>query len=95
MSRPFWGKIRYKPARAESHLENRSSRGTLAKLLQLPIFKSLDEIFLRKYFNFIVTRIVPDEYDLLNKIDQIILTSMKPIAHFLAGRILLAGQIKK
>ena len=48
-----------------------------------------------KYFNFVVTRLVPDSYELLCKVDRMLLRIMKPIAPFLAGRVLFSARIKK
>ena len=47
------------------------------------------------YFNLFVTRIVPDRFEILSKIDRLLLISLKLFGRFLAGRILLAGHISK
>ena len=47
--------------------------------------KSLHGRDLDKHFNFLVTRIVPDRFDLLAKIDRLLLVMLKPFARFLAG----------
>ncbi len=61
----------------------------------LLITKPLKDLALTKYFSFIVTRLVPDKYTVLNKFDRILLALMNPIGKFVAGRILAAGFIKK
>jgi ubiquinone/menaquinone biosynthesis C-methylase UbiE len=59
------------------------------------ITKPLPTLEFKDYFNFLVTRIVPDRYDALAKVDRILLTALKPIGHLLAGRVLFAGRIFK
>ncbi|MGE0827296.1 MAG: class I SAM-dependent methyltransferase [Candidatus Binatia bacterium] len=59
------------------------------------ITKSLHSLEFKKYFNFIVTRLVPDRYESLAKIDRILLMILKPVAYLLAGRVLLSGHIEK
>ena len=59
------------------------------------ISKPLGTILVKKYFNFVVTRIVPDRYDWVCRIDRVMMMVLKPIAGFLAGRVLLAGNIMK
>lgn len=48
-----------------------------------------------KYFNFLVTRLVPDRYELLCKVDRMLLRIMKPIGPLLAGRVLFSARIEK
>ncbi|WP_275098480.1 class I SAM-dependent methyltransferase [Sedimenticola hydrogenitrophicus] len=48
-----------------------------------------------KYYNFLVTRIVPDRFVAFSKVDRLLLIMLKPIAHFLAGRIFFSIQIAK
>jgi ubiquinone/menaquinone biosynthesis C-methylase UbiE len=59
------------------------------------ITERLDTIVFKTYFNFLVTRVVSDKYDFLSKLDRVLLIILKPIAHVLAGRILLSGRIAK
>ncbi len=59
------------------------------------IVKPLRKVVFKKYFNFLVTRIIPDRYDYFSKIDRLLLILLRPIAPFLAGRILFSGHIKK
>jgi ubiquinone/menaquinone biosynthesis C-methylase UbiE len=56
---------------------------------------AMQRLDLEKYFNFLVTRIFPDRYDLLSKIDRGILIMLNPIGHLLGGRVLLSGPIVK
>jgi len=50
---------------------------------------------LEKYFNFFVTRVVPDRFDLLGKIDRAVLSLLRSLAPYLAGRVLLASRVEK
>lgn len=47
------------------------------------------------YFNFLVNRIVPDRYDMLARIDRLLLVLLRPIAPLLAGRVLFSGRVVK
>lgn len=57
------------------------------------ITASLDSLLFKKYYNFLVTRLVPDKFEVLNKIDRASLIALGPAASLLAGRILGAGTI--
>jgi len=59
------------------------------------INKSLSGLVLRDYFYFIVNRVVPEKYDVLNKIDRGILVMCGYLGRYLAGRIFVAGNIDK
>jgi hypothetical protein len=48
-----------------------------------------------KYFNFFVTRIIPDKYLFLRKLDRVLLIVFSPISFILGGRVLVAGELKK
>jgi ubiquinone/menaquinone biosynthesis C-methylase UbiE len=48
-----------------------------------------------KYFNFLVTRIVPDRFRSLNKLDRIALKLLGPLGYFLAGRIVFVGRLQE
>lgn len=48
-----------------------------------------------RYFNFVVTRLVPDRSDFLAKLDQLLLRLLRPIGSFLAGRVLFSARIRK
>lgn len=54
-----------------------------------------DNIVLRKYFYFIVNRVLPEKYDLLNQMDRMTLTLAGFIGRWIAGRVLVAGIVKK
>ena len=51
------------------------------------IEKPLHARDLDKHFNLLVTRIVPDRFEFLAKIDRLLLVILKPFARFLSGRI--------
>jgi len=48
-----------------------------------------------KHFNFIATRLIPDRFRLFAKLDQLLLRALRPIASFLAGRVLFSARIRK
>ena len=59
------------------------------------ILEKIEKILLKKYFYFLVKRIFPDKYIFLGMLDKILLSLLFPLGFLLAGRILLAGKIKK
>jgi len=61
------------------------------QLITAPIGK----LELKKYFNFLVTRILPDRFTTLCKIDRFLLTLLSDFGYLLAGRVLLSGRIVK
>lgn len=48
-----------------------------------------------KYFSFFVARIVPDKYNILSRLDRLLLIAMGPAAYLFAGRVLITARIKK
>lgn len=56
---------------------------------------SMLEIEIKKYFNLIVTRIIPDKYLVLRKFDRLLLILFSPISYVLGGRVLVGGVLKK
>lgn len=59
------------------------------------ILKPLDAPQFEKHFNFIVTRIIPERFKFLNKVDRVLLIVLKPLGRFLAGRVLFSARISK
>ena len=59
------------------------------------ITSKLRRISSTKYFNFLVTRLFPDRYDALAKVDRILLAMVGPFGRYLAGRILLSGTFRE
>jgi ubiquinone/menaquinone biosynthesis C-methylase UbiE len=55
----------------------------------------LRSISFEKHFNFLVTRLIPDRFDVLNKADALLLVLLRPFGKFLAGRVLFSAQIEK
>jgi ubiquinone/menaquinone biosynthesis C-methylase UbiE len=55
----------------------------------------LSAITYRKYFNFLVTRILPEKHVLISKIDRLLLILAGPLGRILAGRIVFAGRVGK
>jgi ubiquinone/menaquinone biosynthesis C-methylase UbiE len=47
------------------------------------------------YFNFVVTRLIPEKSDLLAKADRVALWLLRPLAHLLAGRVIISARIRK
>lgn len=59
------------------------------------ITKSLQPRLFVKYFNFLVTRVIPDRFETLAKLDRLLLKILNPIGHLLAGRVLFSARILK
>jgi 2-polyprenyl-3-methyl-5-hydroxy-6-metoxy-1,4-benzoquinol methylase len=59
------------------------------------IMAPLQPCLFRKYFNFLVTRIIPDRIDIFAKLDCLLLRILHPVGHLLAGRVLFAARISK
>lgn len=59
------------------------------------IMKPLQPRIFTKYFNFLVTRVIPDRFETLAKFDRLLLRILHPIAHLLAGRVLFSARILK
>ena len=57
--------------------------------------KPLHSRDLDKHFNFLVTRIISDKSEFASKMDRALLVLLKPVAQFLAGRVLFAARISK
>jgi ubiquinone/menaquinone biosynthesis C-methylase UbiE len=56
---------------------------------------AIGKIEVKRYFNFLVNRVIPDRFDILCKLDRTLMIVLKPIGSLLAGRILLSGTISK
>jgi ubiquinone/menaquinone biosynthesis C-methylase UbiE len=48
-----------------------------------------------KYFNFLVTRVIPDRFEAAAKLDRMLLRILHPIAPLIAGRVLFSARISK
>lgn len=59
------------------------------------IMKPLEPRLFTKYFNFLVTRVIPDRFEKFAKADRLLLRLVHPIAHLLAGRVLFSARIVK
>lgn len=59
------------------------------------IMRQLEPRLFTKHFNFLVTRVIPDRFESLAKIDRLLLRVLRPIAHLLAGRMLFSARIAK
>jgi ubiquinone/menaquinone biosynthesis C-methylase UbiE len=68
------------------------------KLSEIDIAKILRQLQppeLEEYFNFLVTRIIPDNIDLFAILDRLFLMLFAVFGRFLAGRILISARIAK
>ena len=59
------------------------------------IMISLQPRLFTKYFNFLVTRVIPDRFEKLAQLDHLLLRLLHPIGHLLAGRVLFSARILK
>ena len=59
------------------------------------IAKPLQPRLFTKYFNFLVTRVVPDRFEYIARVDRLLLRMLHPIGHLLAGRVLFSARISK
>jgi ubiquinone/menaquinone biosynthesis C-methylase UbiE len=59
------------------------------------IMRQLEPRLFTKHFNFLVTRVIPDRFESLAKVDRLLLLVLRPIAHLLAGRMLFSARIAK
>jgi ubiquinone/menaquinone biosynthesis C-methylase UbiE len=67
----------------------------LSELDLKEIIAPLQSIEFEKHFNFVVTRIIPDKYEFLNKADRMLLLVLKPFGRLLAGRVLFSARVSK
>jgi ubiquinone/menaquinone biosynthesis C-methylase UbiE len=61
----------------------------------IALIASAFHITKRKFFNFIVTRLVSDNVRIFNMTDRIVLIALGPLASFCAGRIVFFGTVRK
>ncbi|HFD11981.1 MAG TPA: class I SAM-dependent methyltransferase [Crenotrichaceae bacterium] len=59
------------------------------------INQSLVGVDFQQYFYFIVNRVIPEKYDVLNKTDRAILFVCHHLGRYMAGRVIRAGLIRK
>lgn len=57
--------------------------------------ESMGEVEIKKYFNAIVTRIIPEKFVVLSQADRMFLKIISPIAHLFGSRVLIGGVISK
>ncbi|MCI0336592.1 MAG: class I SAM-dependent methyltransferase [Acidobacteria bacterium] len=67
----------------------------LSELDLMEIIKPLQSIQFEKHFNFLVTRVVPHRFELLCKVDRLLLRLLQPIGRLLAGRVLFSACVSK
>jgi hypothetical protein len=49
----------------------------------------------RKYFNFIVTRLISDRHSVASRADRLFLSVLGPPGKYLAGRVVIIGTLQK
>ncbi|MCB1800240.1 MAG: class I SAM-dependent methyltransferase [Gammaproteobacteria bacterium] len=59
------------------------------------ILKYVKDLNFTTYFDFLVTRIIPQRFTLFAKLDRLVLKVLRPIGHWVAGRIMFSGHIAK
>ena len=52
-------------------------------------------IVARKYFNFIVTRLISDRHSFASMVDRLFLCVLGPLGKYLAGRVVIIGTLQK
>jgi ubiquinone/menaquinone biosynthesis C-methylase UbiE len=67
----------------------------LSELDLKEITRPLQPAQFEKHFNFIVTRLIPDRFGILNKADRLLLMLLKPFGRLLAGRVLFSARVAK
>jgi ubiquinone/menaquinone biosynthesis C-methylase UbiE len=55
----------------------------------------LSDIQSRKFYNMVVTRLLPDKFPTIEKLDRIALMILGPLGRFVAGRVVLIGTVRK
>jgi ubiquinone/menaquinone biosynthesis C-methylase UbiE len=55
----------------------------------------LEAPLMRKYFNVVVTRVVPDRFEAAAKFDRVLLRVLERLGSLLAGRVLFAARFRK
>lgn len=55
----------------------------------------LHSIEFEKYYNCVVTRLVPERVRFLCKMDRLLMLALKPFGRFLAGRVLFSARVSK
>ena len=55
----------------------------------------LARIDVEKHFNMVVTRLVPDRFEMLARADRLAMMALRPIGRHLAGRVLVAGPVAR
>jgi ubiquinone/menaquinone biosynthesis C-methylase UbiE len=59
------------------------------------IVRPLATIERQAWFYFLAKRVFPERYDILAKIDRLLLIALKPLSYLLAGRVMVLGRIQK
>ena len=59
------------------------------------LLKHVEVIETKQYFNAFVSRLVPDKFPIISKIDFLFLKLLSPIAYIFGSRVLVGGTLKK
>ena len=70
--------------------ERKMSEGDIAQ-----VSSRLSSVQCKKFYNMVVTRLIPDTFTPTAKLDRIALTILGSIGRFVAGRIVLVGTLRK
>jgi hypothetical protein len=55
----------------------------------------LSDVRSKKFYNMVVTRLLPDKFPTIEKLDRIALMMLGPLGRFVAGRAVLVGVVRK
>ena len=55
----------------------------------------LSDIRSRKFYNMVVTRLLPDKFPTIEKLDRVALMILGPLGRFVAGRVVLIVAFRK
>lgn len=88
---PMMQRVIYGPGKPYITVDERK----LSELDLAQIMEPLEPCQFAKHFNFLVTRVIPDRFQQLAKLDRLLLRVLHPIAHLLAGRVLFGARIVK
>ncbi|MDW5444565.1 class I SAM-dependent methyltransferase [Polaromonas sp. SM01] len=88
---PKMRRLIYGPAKPYITEDERKLSESDLKLIMRPLQPRL----FTKYFNFLVTRVIPDRFETLAQLDRLLLRMLHPIGHLLAGRVLFSARILK
>jgi ubiquinone/menaquinone biosynthesis C-methylase UbiE len=84
---------RFVYARERPYITADERKLTQADLAQ--VTARLARVDVEKHFNMIVTRLVPDRFEMLARVDRLAMIALRPVGRYLAGRVLIAGPVAR